>query len=346
MCDHYGIGIAPWSPLGQGFLTGKYERDGDLPDDSAVADRDHWREGTLVEENFQVLDVVQEIAEEFAGVYGAGDRDDEPATVGNPAVITTKCVRQVLERDDRLDKSVAAWENFGNVTGDNGLGEHTLATILGTQHYGDYAVEKMAALAGEKVTRSGYGMTLDYDSGVANAYLKHMREDQAMQAILRFTRGDTGAVVFAHTAALRPDLPVVGRGQVVQSWSDTAATVAREWKRHGDQFTVSDVAEAVDVSRRQVRNVLDDFAQAGYLDKHHTGDGLANEFAPQGAPSAGEVSLPELEIDIDPETSRMGIYYTSNFRVIGLNDGKRLLGEPPGSELPAPQTAVRGDPPD
>jgi len=64
MCDHYGIGIAPWSPLGQGFLTGKYERDGDLPDDSAVADRDHWREGTLVEENFQVLDVVQEIAEE------------------------------------------------------------------------------------------------------------------------------------------------------------------------------------------------------------------------------------------------------------------------------------------
>ncbi len=64
MCHELDIGIVPWSPLGQGFLTGKYERGADTPEDSTASDSDSWEERYLTDENFDVLDVVQEVAGE------------------------------------------------------------------------------------------------------------------------------------------------------------------------------------------------------------------------------------------------------------------------------------------
>jgi aryl-alcohol dehydrogenase-like predicted oxidoreductase len=64
MCRELDIGIVPWSPLAQGFLTGKYERDADMPEDSTASDSDRWEQRYLTEENFDVLDVVREVAEE------------------------------------------------------------------------------------------------------------------------------------------------------------------------------------------------------------------------------------------------------------------------------------------
>ncbi len=64
MCHESGLGIVPWSPLAQGFLTGKYERDGELPADSTASDTDGWEGRYLTEENFQTLDVVQTVADE------------------------------------------------------------------------------------------------------------------------------------------------------------------------------------------------------------------------------------------------------------------------------------------
>jgi aryl-alcohol dehydrogenase-like predicted oxidoreductase len=64
MCRDLDIGIVPWSPLAQGFLTGKYERDADMPEDSTASDSDRWEQRYLTEENFDVLDVVREVAEE------------------------------------------------------------------------------------------------------------------------------------------------------------------------------------------------------------------------------------------------------------------------------------------
>jgi aryl-alcohol dehydrogenase-like predicted oxidoreductase len=64
MCADYGMGVCPWSPLAQGFLTGKYERDGDLPEGSTASESERWRENYLTEENFDALDVVREVAEE------------------------------------------------------------------------------------------------------------------------------------------------------------------------------------------------------------------------------------------------------------------------------------------
>jgi len=294
--------------------------------------------------------LLRELKERFTGVRATRDRDGTPAEVGRPACITTKGVREVLEDREDLEDVVAGWDNYGNVTGDNDLGEHTLAAILGTQHYGDGAVEYLAALGGEEVRRAGYGMALDYGSDLANAYLGHMREDQLMQAALRFTRGESGALVVCRTAAVREDLPVVGEGRVATTWSETATALARAWRRHpGRTFTVADLARllpytGVDVTKRTVRRTLAELADAGYLRRVREGDGVATEYEPTGpTPERAEYDLPQGGA---PGRSAQEVSYTANVRVREadtLLDGAIGAG---GSVLPAPAAAVEGDPPD
>jgi aryl-alcohol dehydrogenase-like predicted oxidoreductase len=64
MVREYGMGVCPWSPLGAGFLTGKYERDADLPEESTASDSQRWRDRYLTAENFDALDVVRAVADE------------------------------------------------------------------------------------------------------------------------------------------------------------------------------------------------------------------------------------------------------------------------------------------
>nr|WP_115796234.1 MULTISPECIES: aldo/keto reductase [Halorussus] len=62
VCADQGVGVIPWSPLGGGFLTGKYSRDDD-PEEGRAATDEHTRE-RFTEENWAVLDEVEAIAEE------------------------------------------------------------------------------------------------------------------------------------------------------------------------------------------------------------------------------------------------------------------------------------------
>jgi len=297
--------------------------------------------------------LLETIAEEYAGIEAPRARDAVVDAVGKPAAITTKDVREVLENDTRLDDVVAAWEHYGNVTGANDLGDHRLAAILGSQHYGDDAIERFCALAGEEVdtTRDGgRGAALDYGSELGNTYLQHMREDQVMQAALRFARGDSGATVVARTSALRGDLPVVGRGQVVETWNDTATEIARRYRRLGGEFTVADVADAVDVSKRQVRRVLGELQEAGYLRRVEAGNGRAGVWEPAAdSPGAGEADLPQrgdaVETGSEPGRSAHSVYYTWYVQVVSVVEGG-IAGDPAAepSALGAPPspTAVDG----
>jgi len=63
-CRENGLGVVPWSPLAQGFLTGKYERGGGLAEDSTASDTDGWADRYLTPENFDALDVLREVAGE------------------------------------------------------------------------------------------------------------------------------------------------------------------------------------------------------------------------------------------------------------------------------------------
>lgn len=228
-----------------------------------------------------------------ANEYGAGRlRRDTLKSASKPGVITTKVVRQEIEGE--IEDDISAIGYYGNVTGSNAMGELNLGVVLGCQHFGDYTVEKWAALAEEQVSRSGRGEGLDYGCPTGNTYLKHMRQDQAPQSILGDGRDEEGAIVFAHTAALNEDLTVVGDGAVVRAFSESTQEVARAAQQFRDQeFTVSDLVDTVDCSRRTVRRGLAELSEMGYLERHDAGEGLANEYNTIDERGVGDGGLPK-----------------------------------------------------
>lgn len=64
MTRHYGLAVCPWSPLGQGFLTGKYSREEGLTGESRAAESSRFADAYLTEENFDVHDELEAIADE------------------------------------------------------------------------------------------------------------------------------------------------------------------------------------------------------------------------------------------------------------------------------------------
>ena len=63
LCREEGIALIPWSPLGQGFLTGKYRRT-ESPDSPRYKSSKVFAERYFHPENFDVLERAQEVASE------------------------------------------------------------------------------------------------------------------------------------------------------------------------------------------------------------------------------------------------------------------------------------------
>ncbi len=59
MCDRYGIGMVPYSPLGGGLLTGKYRRDQPLPDSVRAGENEQNR---FSDKNWDIIETLVEVA--------------------------------------------------------------------------------------------------------------------------------------------------------------------------------------------------------------------------------------------------------------------------------------------
>ncbi|MFB6220526.1 MAG: aldo/keto reductase [Halolamina sp.] len=64
MAREEGLGVCPWSPLGQGFLTGKYDREAGLTGESRAAESSSFEERYLTAENFDVHEELDVVAQE------------------------------------------------------------------------------------------------------------------------------------------------------------------------------------------------------------------------------------------------------------------------------------------
>jgi aryl-alcohol dehydrogenase-like predicted oxidoreductase len=64
MCEEYGLGVVPWSPLAGGFLTGKYSRGEEPPAGSRGATDQQFCDSYLTDENFDALEEVEAVADE------------------------------------------------------------------------------------------------------------------------------------------------------------------------------------------------------------------------------------------------------------------------------------------
>ncbi len=73
LCQEEGIAVLPWSPLGGGFLSGKYRKGQQPPEGTRIAgaieqQEEHWVR-RAVEHNWRVLDVVGTLAEQTNHSY-------------------------------------------------------------------------------------------------------------------------------------------------------------------------------------------------------------------------------------------------------------------------------------
>jgi len=73
VCVEEGLGVIPWSPLGGGFLSGKYRRDEEPPEGSRIADAEEWQDEywyrRATERNWATLDVVGRISDKTGKSY-------------------------------------------------------------------------------------------------------------------------------------------------------------------------------------------------------------------------------------------------------------------------------------
>ena len=73
VCLEEGLGVIPWSPLGGGFLSGKYRRGEKPPQGSRISEavesmEEYW-DRRATERNWATLDVVGRISEELGKTY-------------------------------------------------------------------------------------------------------------------------------------------------------------------------------------------------------------------------------------------------------------------------------------
>ena len=61
-CEKYDLGILPYFPLANGFLTGKYKRDQAIPDGTRLQSADRFE--VMSEKNFDILDKLIEFSSE------------------------------------------------------------------------------------------------------------------------------------------------------------------------------------------------------------------------------------------------------------------------------------------
>ena len=61
LCERYGIGVLPYYPLENGFLTGKYRRDAPAPEGTRLAANDR---GVFTDRNFDILEKLEDFCTE------------------------------------------------------------------------------------------------------------------------------------------------------------------------------------------------------------------------------------------------------------------------------------------
>jgi predicted transcriptional regulator len=115
---------------------------------------------------------------------------------------------------------------------------------------------------------------LDLDYGeFGNKVLRHMREHEVLQALLRFGRDGDGANIYVHTAALPEWVPVEAEGHI-ERWSKGTEAVVEVLEADApDEWRTADVAEQVAISERQVRTNLKKLAESGYVERRKEGRG-------------------------------------------------------------------------
>lgn len=191
-----------------------------------------------------------------------------------PALITSRSAMQKYERYG-LSEVVGETEHYGNLKGSNQFKDTRIGIVSGSPHYGDDYIKKWAALAGKSTSRveATKGMEQDFGS-FGNQILHGMRENEVLQAVMRFGRDGDGATVYVHTAALPEWVERTATVDEIRPWAkgmDELITVIREID--GSEWRTKDVTKRVSISEQQTRTHLNSLYKFGYVDRCREGRG-------------------------------------------------------------------------
>jgi hypothetical protein len=212
---------------------------------------------------------------------GIADEHDQ-----RPSLLTTQTAEGVY-RDEGVLDTVRDVDHYGNLKGSNKYATDRLGAVIGSRNFGDQFVQKWGAFAGEaaadpdRSSAENRGVNLSYGDGVGDDVLRHMREHETLQAVMRFGRDGRGATVYVHTNTLPAwieddDDPVLaGEGRVIQTWSNGMRQVL-DAASDLDEWTTAEIADhpAVEVQERQVRKHLHRLVERGYVGVEIEGNGF------------------------------------------------------------------------
>jgi predicted transcriptional regulator len=198
----------------------------------------------------------------------------------SPALITTKTAFRLYKKEG-VENIISKDNHYGNLKGSNEFSNTRLGIVAGSTHYGDPYIEKWAALHGESAERKEGTGGIDVDFGTTgNKILYGFRELEVLQAAMRFGRDGGGATIYVHTAALPEWIPVEKRlsRTAIDRWSsgrkrgmEQILAVLRA--NQNSSWKSGEVANQVEITRRQVRDHLNKLVEYGYLDRHQEGRG-------------------------------------------------------------------------
>lgn len=162
---------------------------------------------------------------------------------------------------------------YGQTRGHNTMAQERLAIVEGVPHWGDGYVEKWCALADEPYSRNGKGMDREYGP-FGEAVREFFQEKALSQAMHRLNRDGNGAVIYALTARVPDDWPVIECPDIIRVTSPGTREVLRAIGGR-ESWTVGEIADdpSVSVGRRQVRHILTSLTRRGFLRRQRAGRG-------------------------------------------------------------------------
>jgi hypothetical protein len=117
-----------------------------------------------------------------------------------PGVITTRTALNRYRPKGVLDRASDSL-NHGKVLSNNKFEDKQLGAIIGSPHPSDDSLKRWGALAGESITDNGeHGVDRSYGR-IGDDILRYFRENNVLQAILRFGRNEEESHVYVHTSA-------------------------------------------------------------------------------------------------------------------------------------------------
>jgi hypothetical protein len=188
-----------------------------------------------------------------------------------PALRTSKSALRKYE-EKGLSEVVRETEHYGNLKGSNKFKKTRVGIVAGSPHYGDDYIKRWSALAGKSV-EEGYdedgvrlkGMAQDFGD-YGNRILYGMRENEVLQAILRFGRDGDGATVYVHTAAIPEWVERDEAVPEIRPWSHGMCQILEAIeKTEGREWRTKDITSQVSVSGQQVREHLHTLADFGFV---------------------------------------------------------------------------------